>query len=209
MSRPPVGVRRPPILHRTRIRLMSLLALVALGVASLGSLAVAQPSNCANLVGDSGFETGNGWQMTTSGSYALLGDFLARSGQAAHLAGVNDANDQVSLNLTLPADKPNVTLSFWWQIQSEEESGEFDGLSVLVSANGNQRSLLTFGSANAVDQWQQSTVDLSEFAGQAIQLQFAAQTDSSLVTDFFLDDVAVQACGAAGEFRVFLPLTQR
>jgi hypothetical protein len=84
MSHPPVGVWRSPLLQRTRIRLMSLLMLVALGVASLGSLAVAQPSNCANLVGDSGFETGNGWQMRTSGSYALVGDFLARSGQAAH-----------------------------------------------------------------------------------------------------------------------------
>jgi hypothetical protein len=108
------------------------------------------------------------------------------------------------------ADKPNVTLSFWWQIQSEEESGEFDGLSVLVSANGDQRSLLTLGSANAIDQWQQSTVDLSSYAGQTIQLQFVAQTDSSLVTDFFIDDVTVEACGAsAGDFRVFLPLTQR
>jgi kumamolisin len=142
----------------------------------------------------------------------MINNYLAHGGvQSAHLAGVDNAKDQLKVALALPADKPSVTLSFWWRIHTEEESNEFDGLSVVVAdAAGNAlRSLLTLGSNSAANQWQQQTLDLSEFASQSIQLQFVAQTDSSLVTDFFVDDVAVTACGASQGFQVFLPLTQR
>jgi hypothetical protein len=212
MSRPHAGVRRPLALQPTRIKLVALLALAALVIASLSSLAVAQSSNCVNLVADGGFEDGAGWQTTTSGSYALLSDFQAYNGaRAAHLAGVDGANDQLAVALNLPADKPNVTLSFWWYVQSEEVSGEYDGMTVVAAdASGTpMRSLLTLGSESSATQWQQSSLDLSEFSGQAIQLKFVAQADSSLVSDFFVDDVAVTACGAAFQHRVFLPLTQR
>jgi kumamolisin len=116
----------------------------------------------------------------------------------------------LSIPLVLPTDKPSVTLSFWWQVQSEEQSGEFDGMSVVAADSQGKpmRSLLTLGSDSTAAQWQQSLVDLSSYSGQAIQLQFVAQTDSSLVTDFFIDDVAVTACSAAA-YQVFLPVTQR
>jgi hypothetical protein len=199
-------------LQPTRTKLVALLALAALVIASLSTFAVAQSSNCTNLVADGGFENGAGWQTNTTGSYALLSDFLAHSGaQAAHLAGVDSATDQLSIALNLPADKPTVTLSFWWQVQSEEMSGEFDGLAVVAadSAGNPLRSLLTLGSSNASTQWQLATLDLSEYSGQSIQVKFVAQADSSLVSDFFVDDVAVAACSPSQEHRVFLPLTQR
>jgi hypothetical protein len=210
MSHPDVGARRRA-LHRPRLsKALSLLALVALLVASFGSWAVAQPTDCANLIADSGLEQGNGWQSSSSGNYSLVSDFLAyRGGQAAHLAGVDNANDTLAVTLNLPADKPHVNLTFWWRVQSEEESDEFDGLTVIAAdaAGTPLRSLMALGSANAAAQWQQSSLDLSDFAGQSIQLQFVAQTDSSLVTDFFIDDVQVTACNAQ-QYRLFLPLTQ-
>jgi hypothetical protein len=212
MSRPHAGVGRPPLLQTTRTKLVALLALAALVIASLTTLSVAQSSNCANLVADGGFESGTGWQTSTSGGYALLSDFLAHGGvRSAHLAGVDSATDQLSIALNLPADKPAVTLSFWWQVESEEMSGEFDGMTVVAadSAGNPMRSLLTLGSSNASTQWQQSSLDLSEYSGQSIQVKFVAQADSSLVSDFFVDDVAVSACGTNQENRVFLPLTQR
>ena len=205
--------RRP---HRVRLlprtRAVSLLVLALLVLAGLGAYSVAQPANCATLVDDTAFDSGSGWQSVTSGSYVVASDFLTyRGAGAAHLAGVDNATDQLFTTLTLPVDKPEVTLTFWWQIHSEEESGEFDSLTVLVTdlAGNALRSLLTLGSDSASQQWQQSVLDLSEFAGQSIQLKFLAQTDSSLVTDFFVDDVTVTACGGAAEHRVFLPVTQR
>ncbi len=210
MSHPDVGARRWALHRPTLSKSLSLVALVALLVASFGSWAVAQPTNCTNLVADSGFEQGSGWQSSSSGNYALVSNFLTYQGaQAAHLAGVDNATDKLTLLLNLPAAQPNVNLSFWWRVQSEEESGEFDGLTVLVAdAAGNPvRSLMALGSANAAAQWQQSSIDLSSFAGQSIQLQFVAQTDSSLVTDFFIDNVQVTACSAQ-QYQLFLPLTQ-
>ena len=211
MSRPHKGVRQPALALLTRTRWVALLALAALLVASVSSLAVAQPSNCVNLVSDGSFESGSGWQTSTNGSYALITDFQAHSGvKAAQLAGIDNASDQLPLALNLPADKPAVTVAFWWQVESEEVSGEFDGMTVAAAdAAGNLlRSLVTLDSASSGAQWQQSSLDLSEFSGQSIQLKFLAQSDSTLVSDFFVDDVTVSACGAA-EHRVFLPWTQR
>ncbi|RIK41833.1 MAG: hypothetical protein DCC55_10730 [Chloroflexi bacterium] len=211
MSHPSVSARPRPVRRAVRTRVVALVLLAALLLATISTFAVAQSTNCSNLVADGGFESGSGWQSATNGSYTLLSDFNARSGaKAAQLAGVDGASDQLSIPLALPADKPSVSLSFWWQVQSEEHSGEFDGLSVIAAdAAGNpMHSLLTLGSDSTATQWQQSVVDLSAYSGQAIQLKFVAQTDNSLVTDFFIDDVAVTACGAAA-YQVFLPVTQR
>lgn len=189
------------------------LALTLILAAGLGTATVAQTTDCTNLVADSGLESGSGWITEASGSYQIISGFQAHNGaNAAHLAGVDNASDQLATTLALPADRPSVTLAFWWQIQSEEESGEFDGITVLVAdAAGNPlRSMLTLGSSSASTQWQQTSVDLSEFAGQTIQLKFVAQSDSSLVTDFFIDDVTVNACSASAQgFRLFLPYTDR
>lgn len=212
MSHPHSDRRRIPSRLLPRTRAVSLLVLAALVLAGLGAYTVAQPSNCSTLLADNTFDSGSGWQTVSNGSYDVVGNFLTyRGGAAAHLAGVDNANDELFTTLTLSADKPVVTLSFWWQIHSEEESGEFDSLTVLVTdlAGNALRSLLTLGSDSAAQQWQQSALDLSEFAGQSIRLKFLAQTDSSLVTDFFVDDVTVTACGGAAEHRVFLPVTQR
>jgi len=195
----------------TRRKLVALVALTVVMLASLGSMALAQPTNCTNLVIDSGFESGAGWS-SNGGSYAMLNNYLVHGGtKAAHLAGVDNATDTLSTALTLPADKPSVTLGFWWQINSEEESSEFDGLSVLVAdAAGNElRSLLALGSESASNQWRRASVDLSDYVGQSIQLKFVAQTDNTLVTDFFIDDVDVSACSASQGFRLFLPITKR
>lgn len=209
----PTGDGAPSPRRRSSYRKgIALLVLALVIVASFGTMSMAQPSGCTNLIADSGLETGSGWSITSGGSYAMISNYLAHGGaQSAHLAGVDNANDQLKVALTLLADKPTVTLSFWWRIHTEEESNEFDGLSVVVAdAAGNAlRSLLTLGSNSAANQWQQQTLDLSEYAGQSIQLQFVAQTDASLITDFFVDDVAVTACGASQTFRVLLPITQR
>lgn len=209
-AQPPDRSTRLPAGRRRVVIFVLLTCLIA---ASLTTISLAQPSDCTNLVANGDMENSNGWVTASNSNYAMLGNYLARSGgQSAHLAGVDNATDSLSRSLTLPADKPAVTLRFWWQINSEEDSSEFDGLTVLIAdAAGNTlRSLLTLGSASAANQWQQSAVDLSDFAGQSVQLKFVAQTDATLVTDFFIDDVEVQACAAASQaFRLFLPMVDR
>ncbi len=211
MLRFPTSGRHPSVALGRQRKVISLLILTILLLAGLGTIAVAQPTDCTNLVTDSGLESGAGWSAN-GGSYSLLSNFLVHSGaKAAHLAGVDNASDSLTTALTLPADRPSVTLNFWWQINSEEESNEFDGLSVLISdtAGNVLRSLAAMGSDSAAHQWQNQSLDLSDFVGQSIQLKFAAQTDTTLVTDFFVDDVTVSACNANQGFRLFLPVTKR
>src|SRR5689334_18434646 len=128
------GRARVQAVSKARSRVIALVVVTLLLVAGLSRMTVAQPADCANLVQDSGLENGSGWSTHSSGNYALLSNYLVHSGaQAAHLAGVDNAADQLSTTLALPADKKTVTLSFWWQIHSEEVSAEFDGLTVLVA----------------------------------------------------------------------------
>lgn len=190
---------------------------VLAGVLVLGLLAgVLLPAQsvaaatCQELVADSGFESGAGWQTVATGSYALFSNYLARSGaQAAHLAGVNRATDSAVTSLTLPAAH-TIALSFWWQVHTEESAGGYDALTLLLTDSQGQPLYAVAGltDLNASTAWQQAQVDLSAFAGQTVQLRLATKTDGSLVTDFFVDDLSVTACAATTTNRqIFLPMT--
>ncbi len=196
----------------TRIWVPVLLAIVLVAGGILAT-APARANECQNLVADSGFESGAGWTMESQGKYTLLSNYLVYSGaQAAYLAGTNNAQDRLSTTLSIPADA-TVTLRFRWQVQTEEDAGAYDGMSVLVAdAQGTpQKVLYALSDANASSVWQTAELDLSEFAGQTIQLQLQAQTDANLPTGFFVDDLVVEACSATSgqDFFLFLPSVTR
>jgi hypothetical protein len=186
-----------PYINRWR-RALSLALLVFL-MPGVSSVSLAQTGSCADLVADSSLESGSGWAIKTNGGYTLLSTVQAHTGAgSAYLAGVDNANDLLSTILALPGDKSLIVLSFWWKVNSEDRSDVNDKFAVQVvdSAGKAHKSLFTLGSARASNRWQQSRIDLHEFAGQQIQLQFMAKTDDALVTDFFVDDVEVNACAA-------------
>ncbi len=159
----------------------------------------AQSPACTNLVADSGLESGTGWAMKTNGRFAMLSTIQAHTGsKSAYLAGANQAADLLSTKLVVPSGGQSVALDFWWKVNSENNNDTNDQLTVQVANHSGktQTVLLVLGSASASNQWQQSRLDISDFAGQSIQLQFVATTDEALVTDFFIDDVALLACSA-------------
>ena len=159
----------------------------------------AQSDDCTNLVADSGLESGTGWTMKTKGQYAMLSNIQAHGGvKSAYLAGANQATDLLSTKVVLPSGGQSATLDFWWKVNSEDGNDTSDQLTVQV-LNGPgkiQTVLLVLGSEHASNDWQQSALDISEFVGQSIQLQFVAKTNEALVTDFFIDDVALLICSA-------------
>jgi len=196
--------------RKTGVALACLLTL-ALFAAALLPAQPAAAATCQELVADGGFETGASWQTSTTGGYALFSNFLARSGaQSAHLSGVNNAADSAVTTLTLPADN-SIALSFWWQVRSEETAGGYDALSLVLTDQQGAPLYAVAGltDLNATATWQQVQADLSAYAGQTVQLRLASKTDGSLVTDFFIDDLSVQACAAtsAPNLQVFLPWT--
>lgn len=181
--------RRWPILLLCAVLLSTPLA--------IGMPRVVQAATCTNLVVDSSLESGSGWITKSSGNYPVFSSRLTHTGkQAAYLAGADNAHDLLATTLKLPADQTSITLRFWWQIQSQENSRFQDTLTVLL-ADSQGKALQTLDGLSSRDmsnQWQQHTITLNQFASQTVQLQFIARTDGEAATDFFVDDVEVVAC---------------
>lgn len=196
--------------RRVQITAIILLVATILAVVAVGPV-MAAVGGCQELLVNGDMETATGWNVQTNGNYELFSNYQARSGErAAYLAGVNGAEDALSQTLSLPANH-QVTLRFWWLINTEESSSGWDGLSLqLADANGSPlRMLFAVSDRSAGTSWQQTTIDLSEFAGQTIQLRIEARTDATLSTDFFVDDMTVTACDPNATGNFFLPLINR
>ena len=179
---------------RPRVLLCALMLSTLLGIASQQAVKAA---TCVNLVVDSGLENGNGWITKSSGGYPVLSGQLTHTGkQAAYLAGANDAHDRLATSVKLPANLQSITITFWWQIQSQESGRYQDNLAVdLVDAQGKLiQNLDNLSSRNMSNQWQQRTLHISKVAAQTVQLHFVAHTDAEAATDFFIDDVEFVAC---------------
>jgi len=175
------------------------LAILLLLLSGFSGQVQAQPATCANLLVDSSLEHGTGWVAKSNGQYAMLSTVQAHSGvRAAYLAGADNADDLLSTKLSLPITAQSITLNFWWKVNSEDEGDINDRLTVFVadSSGKTQTALLTLASDSASNRWQQSSLELTPWAGDSILLQFSAQTDETSITDFFIDDVTVINCGA-------------
>ncbi|MEZ4730888.1 MAG: hypothetical protein R3E79_27515 [Caldilineaceae bacterium] len=163
----------------------------------MGTPARVNADSCTNLVIDAGLEDGSGWLTKSSNNFPILSNYLTHTGkQAAYLAGTNGANDLLSTTVKLPTTPTSITVTFWWQIQSQESGKYQDTLTIaLVDAQGKLlQTLGTLSSRDMSNQWQQSTINITNFAGQTVQLQFTAYTDAAAATDFFVDDVAIVVC---------------
>jgi hypothetical protein len=56
----------------------------------------------------------------------------------------------------------------------------------------------------------QKTIDVSSYAGQSVTLSFKAETDSSFVSSFYVDDVSLPDINpAATDDNVYLPLIMK
>jgi len=166
----------------------------------VGSLTQAASSSCSELIAEGGFEAGGAaWQTRSSGGYALISSLHPHSGLiGAYLGGYDNADDELAQTINLPADSV-VSLTFWWQITTEETSHPWDTLDVTVLPVGAAAPdrLLRLDDGAPAGVWQEAILDLSHYAGETIRLAFHARTDEDRPTEFYLDDVSVQACGAS------------
>ena len=179
---------------RSRVLLCAMMLSALLGIANQQEVKAA---TCANLIVDSSLENGSGWITKSSGGYPVLSGQLTHTGkQAAYLAGANDAHDRLATSVKLPATPQSITITFWWQIQSQESGRYQDTLAVdLVDGQGKLlQNLDNLSSRNMSNQWQQRTLTVPKVAGQTFQLQFVARTDAEAATDFFIDDVEMVVC---------------
>jgi hypothetical protein len=158
---------------------------------------------CVPLLVDGDLEDGTRWQSKNSDGFPLLSRQLVHSGaQGAYLGGRNNIVDRLSTMVALQPTDQTITLRFWWQLQSQERSSNGgDRLAVLVANKQGipLQSLVELSERDVTNEWQSLSIDLTRFAGQQIQLQFLASTDSEQITDFFIDDIEIVACDATNE----------
>ncbi len=197
--------------QRLQLSLVLVMVTAILAIGAVGPV-MAEADGCQQLLINGDMETNAAWSVETNGAYTPFSNYQAHSGQrSAYLAGVNNAVDVLRQTVSLPANQ-GTTLRFWWLINTEESSDGWDGFTVqLASADGApQRTLFAASERSAGFTWQQTTIDLSEFAGQTVQLLISARTDAILSTDFFVDDMTLTSCDVSNASgNIFFPILRR
>jgi hypothetical protein len=159
------------------------------GWSNIQSVTVAPPSNP---IQNGDFENGRdgSWTEYSAQGWDLISTDItvpAHSGSwAAWLGGDNDEIAYIEQQVTIPSGSS--VLSFWYWISSEDSCGnDFGG--VIINGSTVVDAFDLCSSANTGG-WVRRTVDLNAYTGQTIQLQIRAETNSSLNSNLFVDDVA-------------------
>jgi hypothetical protein len=176
----------------------------ALGVATglLGTVAVAAPAQAAALCGDQivgngGFESGTAPWTQTSGviSAATTAEPAHGGTMTAWLDGYGSTHtDTLSQSLTLPAGCASASLSWWAHVDTKETTGTaYDKLVVQAGSD----TLASYSNLDKNTGYVQRTVDVSRYLGQTVTLKVTGTEDSSLATNFLLDDFSLTTTGTS------------
>jgi hypothetical protein len=157
----------------------------------------ATPAGCSETIANGGFETGSLSSWTSTGTAGTVVTGNAHSATyAAHFGGANSLTSAAYQNVTIPSTASSATLTFWLK-EATQESGStpYDYFRTQVVDGATTTTLNTVSNATGYTAYTKVTVDLAAYKGKTVRVQFAVTTDSSLLTDFWLDDVSVLVCG--------------
>lgn len=140
----------------------------------------------------------------------------ARSGTNVLVTGrvaYNDVNGLTSIrspNINLPAGASNLTLSFWYTFAHDSRSNNQDYFAVKIIGAATQTVFQIAARAqNRNAKWQKQTINLDQFAGQTIRIQFeAADAATNSIVEVAVDDVEIKTSAVAGQpfpAKVFAP----
>jgi hypothetical protein len=158
------------------------------------------PVACTEVIRNGNFEAGAvTWTQSSSQGFPLICDEghcgaglePHSGGVLAWLAGANREKSRVSQVVSIPAGKA-ATLSMWIRIESEDVC-RYDVGYVQVKDGSRLRTLRTYAlcASQNTGGWVQDSLDLSQYAGKSIRLDFYAATDSRNVSSLFVDDVSL------------------
>ncbi|SMF40929.1 M1 family metallopeptidase [Streptomyces sp. Amel2xC10] len=179
------------------------LAATVLALAATAALSLpAPPSEAATApeavctptqsVANGGFESGAAsW---TASSASLI---TTRAGQSAHggtgyawLGGTGSTHtDTLTQSVTVPSGCARATLSLWLHIDTAEttSSTAYDKLTAKIGST----TLATYSNLDRNTGYARKSFDVSAFAGRTVTLALTGTEDSSLRTNFVLDDIAL------------------
>jgi hypothetical protein len=135
-----------------------------------------------------------GWTEYSSQGYGVVlpgpKGFEARSGQyLAWLGGVHNDVSSISQVLTVPASHPFLTLHL--MATSQEDLCQYDRAAVLI----NEYQVASIGLCKPQNShsWLKAQIDLRDFAGQTVTLTIKVETDDSLLSSLFVDDLSFES----------------
>lgn len=147
-------------------------------------------STPTELVANGGLESTTSWTGTTT----AINTTRPHAGtKSANFCNTNSCNQSLYQAITIPANATTVTLTYWTYITTKETSHSYDYLRVQVRSTAGTvlSTVQTLSDGSPTGSWVKSTYDLSAYKGQTVQINFAATTDSSNTSNFFVDDVSV------------------
>lgn len=152
-------------------------------------------STSAQLVSNSGFESGSSGWTATSGVIDNSDPGNAHSGSwTAWLLGYGAARtDTLYQQVNIPASACSANLSFWLAIASSEvDPVDYDTLTVTVRDTAGKvlGTLGTYSNVNEGD-FTKKTFDLAAYKGKTVRIHFSATEDTNTATSFFVDDVTL------------------
>jgi hypothetical protein len=164
------------------------------------------PSTLTNRLLNPGFESGRvNWTEYSSGGYPIITNSTSNPPHSgswyAWEGGYNNATEYIYQDVTIPSNATQAYVQFWYRITTNETSTTtcYDSMKVEVrrpSDNALLATLLTLCNYHRTSSYVQSSqLNVLNFKGQTIRLRFITTTDSSLPTNFFIDDVALMADG--------------
>ncbi|MEH0447495.1 M1 family aminopeptidase [Streptomyces sp. B21-102] len=169
---------------------------VSTRAAADGAASAAAVCTPAQAVVNGGFESGaSSW---TQSSTSVI---TSRTGQTAHggaafawLGGVGSTHtDTLTQSVTIPSGCASATLTFWLHIDTTEttSSTAYDKLTAKIGTT----TLATYSNLDKNTGYVRKSFDVSAFVGQTVSLAFTGTEDSSLKSNFVLDDIALDTSG--------------
>jgi Zn-dependent metalloprotease len=137
-----------------------------------------------------GFESGNTGWTTTSGVIDNSTGEAARTGSwKAWLDGYGTTHtDTLSQSVAVPAGC-HATLTYYLHIDTQESTASTAYDKLTLTANGTSKA--SFSNLNHNTGYAVHTVDLSSYAGTTVTIKFTGTEDSSLATNFVVDDTSL------------------
>jgi hypothetical protein len=166
----------------------------------------AVPGYWADLMRNGGFEEGfTDWDVAGEADVPVVVTETIRSGLRAAQLGVPldgqaaqgdvaaEGASAVSQNIVIPEGYDRVALDFWVWPWSEADAGNDSQEASFILPDGSTAALLWSGQSNA-QIWTRQIVEVTQFAGSPMRLQFSVVNDGAGgATGMVLDDVSLVA----------------
>ena len=186
------------------LRILPLLLPILLGVvvpvysalppALSPTLMAAMSSDCPELLVNGDFEAGSLAPWSSAGAVGL--DWGRNGTHGAWLGRGDDVFGELRQAVTIPAGANPVRLEYWWIAESQNDQ-HLDVLTILIEEADQAQELRVWRAVAPFGQWQQDVLDLTAYAGRSISVVFMVRTDTSVPSEFAVDDVSLKACGGA------------